>query len=112
MLSYGQAHCDLFSKIPSQSRFNRRRRNLMQAFNLIRHIILQSLDLAQDRQCVIDSVPIPVVQFHLVLGASSEWKVQGADYGRVASKITIYGYKQHPLATLERCYSRFHPGTF
>jgi hypothetical protein len=57
MLSYGQEHRDLFPKIPSQSRFNRRRRNLMLAFNLIRQSVLQLLDLAQERQSVIDSLP-------------------------------------------------------
>lgn len=101
MLSYWREHRDLFPNIPSQSRFNRRRRNLMQAFNLLRRIVLQTLDVAQDPQCVIDSLPIPVVQFHLVPGASSEWKVHAADYGRVASKkITIFGYKLHLLVTL------------
>ena len=32
MLSHWHGHADLFPKIPSQSRFNRRRRNLMYAF--------------------------------------------------------------------------------
>lgn len=35
MLSHWQEHRDLFPVIPTQSRFNRRRRGLMQAFNLI-----------------------------------------------------------------------------
>ena len=101
MLSYWREHRDLFPHIPSQSRFNRRRRNLMQAINQVRRIVLQALDVAQDRQCAIDSLPIPVVQFHLVPGAASEWKVQQANYGRVASKkVTIFGYKLHLLVTL------------
>lgn len=41
MLSYWQEHRDMFPNIPSQSRFNRRRRNLMMAFNLIRRSVLQ-----------------------------------------------------------------------
>jgi hypothetical protein len=57
MLSQWQDHRDLFPIIPTQSRFNRRRRGLMQAFNLIRQVVLQCLDIAQDRQCVIDSLP-------------------------------------------------------
>jgi len=57
LLSYWQEHRDLFPKIPTQSRFNRRRRGLMQAFNMIRRVVLQSLDVAQDHQCVIDSLP-------------------------------------------------------
>jgi len=101
MLSYWREHRDLFPNTPSQSRFNRRRRHLMQAFNLVRCIVLQTLDVAQDPQCAIDSLPIPVVQFHLVPGASSEWKVHGADYGYIASKkVTIFGYKLHLLVTL------------
>src|SRR3990172_4358007 len=36
MLSQWQEYRDLFPVIPTQSRFNRRRRGLMQAFNLIR----------------------------------------------------------------------------
>jgi hypothetical protein len=55
MLSQWHDHRRLFPNIPSQSRFNRRRRNLMMAFNLIRCTVLQLLELAQDTQCVIDS---------------------------------------------------------
>src|SRR4051794_40802682 len=43
---------------PPQSRFNRRRRQLMQAFQLIRCLVLRMLDVAQDRQCVLDSLPV------------------------------------------------------
>ncbi len=64
LLSNWQSHRDLFPHIPSQSRFNRRRRNLMFIINQIRRILLSELDLTQDDQCVIDSLPIPVVQFH------------------------------------------------
>lgn len=101
MLSYWQEHRDLFPNIPSQSRFNRRRRNLMMAFNLIRRSVLQILDIAQDTQCVIDSLPIPVVQFHLVPSSTGDWKAHGANFGKVSSKkITIFGYKLHLLVTL------------
>jgi hypothetical protein len=48
LLSNMQEHTDLFPCIPSQSRFNRRRRNLMFVINLIRRTILSWLDLAQD----------------------------------------------------------------
>jgi len=66
MLSHWQEHRDLFPVIPTQSRFNRRRRGLMRAFNLIHQAVIQCLDVAQDRQGVIDSLPLPVVQFHFV----------------------------------------------
>jgi hypothetical protein len=101
MLSYWQEHREMFPNIPSQSRFNRRRRNLMLAFNLIRRSVLQMLDLAQDTQCVIDSLPIPAVQFYLVPGSTGDWKTHGATYGKVSSKKeTIFGYKLHLLITV------------
>jgi Transposase DDE domain len=103
MLSQWQEHRDLFPVIPTQSRFNRRRRGLMQAFNLIRQVILQCLDVAQDCQCVMDSLPLPVVQFHLVPSAPSrgEWQASGSTFGKVPSKKqTIFGYKLHLLIAM------------
>ncbi len=101
MISQWKDHKDLFPSIPSQSRFNRRRRNLMQAFNLIRRIVLGQLDVAQDRQTLIDSIPIPVVQFHLVPSSTNDWAAYGAKFGKVSSKNqTIFGYKLHLLTTL------------
>ncbi len=66
LLSNWQEHRNLFAYIPSQSRFNRRRRALMNAFNLIRQVVLGQLDLAADRQATIDSLPVQVVKFHKV----------------------------------------------
>ncbi len=101
MLSHWQEHRGLFPNIPSQSRFNRRRRNLMYGFNLIRQVVLRWLDVAQDQQTVIDSLPIPVVQFHLVPSSTGDWAAHGAAFGKVPSKKqTIYGYKLHLLVTL------------
>lgn len=101
MLSQWQEHRDLFPNIPTQSRFNRRRRGLMQAFNIIRRVILQSLDVAQDRQCVIDSLPLPVLQFYLVPSSSADWKASGSKFGKVPSrKQTIFGYKLHLLIAM------------
>ena len=101
LISLMREHRDLFPIIPSQSRFNRRRRNLMFIINLIRRIILNRLDLAQDRQCTIDSLPMPVVQFHLVPSSTGDWKAYGARFGKVPSKKqTIFGYKLHLLVTL------------
>lgn len=101
MMSYWSEHTDLFPVIPDQSRFNRRRRNLMQAVNLIRRAVLQMLDLSADRECAIDSLPIPVVQFHLVPGSRGDWQAHGATFGKVSSKkVTIFGYKLHLLVTL------------
>lgn len=101
MLSHWGEHRKLFPVIPSQSRFNRRRRHLMYAFNLIRRVVLSYLDIAQDRQGVIDSLPIPVVQFHLVPSSTGDWAAYGATFGKVSSKKqTIFGYKLHLLVTL------------
>lgn len=100
-LSYWQEHRDLFPHLPSQSRFNRRRRNLQQAFNLIRQLVLALLDVAQDRQCVMDSLPVPVVAFHHAPRASRDWVMHEASFGRVSSKKqTIFGYKLHVLMTV------------
>lgn len=101
MLSHWRERRDLFPHVPSQSRFNRRHRSLMHAFNLLRRMILRSLDLAQDRACVLDSLPIPVVQFYLAPDATSDWAAYGASFGKVPSKKeTIFGYKLHLLVTL------------
>ena len=73
----------------------------MQAMNLIRIVLLRSLDLSQDRQCLIDSLPIPVVQFHLVPGSSGDWQAFQATYGKaITKKQTFFGYRLHLLVTL------------
>jgi hypothetical protein len=71
-LSQGQAHRDLFPALPSESRANRRRRALQLGFNLVRQVVLRLLDLAQDRQCAIDSLPVPVMAFHSVPTSHAE----------------------------------------
>ena len=101
LLSNWQCHQDLFPNIPSQSRFNRRRRNLMFIINWIRRMLLAGIDMAQDNQCVIDSLPIPVVNFHLAPASTGDWQACEASYGPVSSKKeTIFGYKLHLLVTM------------
>jgi hypothetical protein len=93
----------LFQSVPERSRFNRRRRALAQAINAIRQATLAALDVAQDRQCTIDSLPVSVLQFHLVPSATGAdgWRVAGADFGKVlAKRQTVFGYKLHLLITL------------
>jgi IS5 family transposase len=61
------------------------------------------LDVAQDRQCAIDSLPLPIMQFHLVPAApaAATWRSHGADFGKVPTKKqTIFGSKLHLLVTL------------
>ena len=101
MLSQWSEHRDLFPNIPTPSRFNRRRRALLGAFNLLRQSVLRLLDLSADGQAAIDSLPVPVVKFHLVPGSTGDWAAHGADFGKVASKkITIFGFKLHVLVSL------------
>jgi len=91
----------LFPIQPERSRFNRRRRNLWGAINHIRQMTLAVLDLAQDKQCVIDSLPLPVVQFHLVPASTGDWEAYDAAFGPCATKKqTIYGYRLHLLITV------------
>lgn len=101
MLSHWRDHRALFPRLPSQSRFNRRRRNLAWFVNVMRRSILAVLDVAQDRTTVIDSLPVPVVNFHLVPASTADWDVHGAAFGKVPTKKqTIYGYKLQLLLTL------------
>lgn len=101
MLAEWREHRDLFPNVPTQSRFNRRRRNLMAAFNVVRQAVLRCLDLAADTDCIIDSLPVPAVEFHLVPGATGDWQAHGARFGRIASKKqVIFGYRLHLLITL------------
>jgi IS5 family transposase len=109
LLAHFRDYRSLFPVQPTQSRFNRRRRQLMRAFQLLRQLVLRLLDLAQDRQCVIDSLPVPVVHFHLVPGSTGDWDVQGAAFGKVTSKKqTIYGYKLHLLVAFSGVILDFH----
>ena len=67
----------------------------------LRQMVLRVLDVAQDGQCVIDSLPVPVVQFHLVPSSTGDWDAHGAAFGRCETKKqTIYGYRLHLLITL------------
>jgi hypothetical protein len=101
LLSCWQEYRHLFAHIPSQSRFNRRRRNLMQAINLIRVVILRGMDLSRDKHCLMDSLPIPAVQFHLVPASTGDWKAHQATFGKaITKKQTIFGYRLHLLITL------------
>jgi hypothetical protein len=60
------------------------------------------LDLSRDAHCAMDSLPVPVVQFHLVPTSTGDWEAYGTAFGKVPSKnnMTIFGYKLHLLVTL------------
>lgn len=64
-------------------------------------MILGVLDLVEDNTCIIDSLPVPVVQFYHVPQASTEWAAYGATFGTCASrKQTNFGFLLPPLITL------------
>ena len=68
--------------------------------SIVRQVLLSDIEAASDKLCIIDSLPIPVMQFHLVPSSSNNWSCYGANYGRVESKKqTIFGYKLHLLVT-------------
>jgi DDE family transposase len=101
LIAEWQGYRHLFPVLPERSRFNRRRRKLMGAINHIRQMVVRVLDVAQDGQCVIDSLPVPVVQFHLVPASTGDWAAHGATFGKCATKKqTIYGYRLHLLITV------------
>jgi len=59
------------------------------------------MELYWDEHCVVDSLPISVVQFHLAPQARIKWSDWGADYGPVPSKkVMIFGFKLHMLITM------------
>lgn len=90
----------LFPHLPERSRFNRRRRNLFQAINHIRQRVLAALDIAQDGLGVVDSLPIPVLAFHLAPQRDRDWDVHEATFGYCASKKeAFFGYRLHLVVT-------------
>ncbi len=93
----------LFPALPERRRCNRRRRDLAQAIDARRQAILAVLDVARDRQCASDSLPVPALAFHLVPSAAGAdgWRAAGADVGEVPTKKqTGFGCKRHLLVTL------------
>src|SRR5262249_34175043 len=89
-------------RLPSQSRFNRRRRALTQAFNLVRQGVLAVFQRAYERYALLDSLPIEVVSYAHVPSASPNWRMAEASYGKnEAKRHCFFGYKLHLLTTLE-----------
>jgi Transposase DDE domain len=101
LLAEWAAYRHLFPHLPERSRFNRRRRNLWQAINHIRQQVLTRLDLAADGQVMVDSMPIPVLAFHLAPQRDRQWDAHGATFGYCASKNEPFlGYRLHLVVTL------------
>ena len=103
LLQQWAAYRHRFPHLPERSRFNRRRWHLRHALNAIRQAVLAVLDVARDRQCAIDSLPVPVLAFPLVPGVAGAGggRTAGADFGKVPTKKqTIFGDTLHLLVTL------------
>lgn len=111
LIAHWRRHRDPFPRLPERSRFNRRRRQLAGSINALRRALLATLDLAQDRHCVLDSLPVPVIRFHLVPASNrAEWQTHAARFGKVPSKrVTIFGYKLYLLVTLSGVILDFVP---
>jgi Transposase DDE domain len=93
-------HLALFPQLPERTRFNRRRRRLIEVTNRIRQLLQGAtwrLLTPEERALgVLDSLPVPVVGFHHAREEHRWWG--DASYGHVASKKqTIYGFKLHLL---------------
>jgi hypothetical protein len=93
-------HLALFPHLPERTRFNRRRRRLIEVTNRIRRLLQGAtwdLLTPEERALgVLDSLPVPVVGFHHAREEHRWWGE--ASYGHVASKKqTIYGFKLHLL---------------
>lgn len=60
-------HPTLFPLLPERTRYNRRRRHLIEVTNRLRvavlHRLLRRLDPQERTLCLIDSLPVPVVGF-------------------------------------------------
>lgn len=91
----------LFPNLCCRTRFNRTRRNLLQATELIRQEITFAFPIPGSRYFVIDSFPLPVCKFGRARYCRS-FREDGANYGKCPSKKeTYFGFKVHALITLE-----------
>src|SRR5947209_18594851 len=93
-------HLALFPLLPERSRYNRRRRQLIEVTNRLRGGLMERLWRVLEAEgrdlAVIDSVPVPVVGYHHAAGEHRWWGE--ADFGRVPSKKQrVYGFKLHLL---------------
>ena len=101
LLAYVRRHHGArFPLLPERSRYNRRRRQLVEVTNRIRGAIMARLWRVLEAEgrdlAVIDSVPVPVVGYHHAAGDHRWWGE--ADFGRVPSKKQrVYGFKLHLL---------------
>lgn len=100
LLQHWQQRPDLFPHLPSLSRLNRRRRQLMGCLQALHQFVLAQLEWAIDPILLLDSVPVAVVQRAHAAHASSDWQVHQASYGYSHTKrLSFFGYSLHLLVT-------------
>lgn len=91
----------LFPMLCSRTRFNRTRRALLQATELLRQKLYHFFPIPASCYFVVDSFPLPICEFGRARYCRS-FRTDGANYGRGPSKKeTYFGFKVHALITLE-----------
>lgn len=91
----------LFPQLGDRSRFNRRRKDLLQITELLRQKLFTSFFETTNNYFIVDSFPLPVCKFGRAR-YSKAFRCDGANYGKCPSKKeTYYGYKVHALVNLE-----------
>ena len=95
---------DLFPYLPERSRFNRRRRNLCNASEKLRQMLIQFLP--DDDVFIVDSFPIPICDFKRAPASTSPLKCADATgtlatYGKCVTKglDTFFGFRGHIITT-------------
>ena len=93
-------HVDMFPKLPEQSQYNRRCRNLRHLLESLRRYWLNELGALDQSYYLLDTKPLPVVGYKR---SKSHSDFAGdADYGYCSSrKLYYWGYKLVMLTSLE-----------
>ena len=96
----------LFPSLPERSRFNRRRRNLLGASEVVRQTLRRCLP--QRDVFLVDSFPIPICDLKRAKPSTSDLKWADASgcfatYGRCATKGlgTFFGFRGHLITTVD-----------
>lgn len=94
----------VFESLPERSRFNRRRRNLSEASEVLRRDLTRFLP--QTEVFIVDSFPIPICDFKRAKTSKSDLKWADASgtlatYGHCATKglATFLGFRGHLITT-------------
>jgi hypothetical protein len=100
LVDYWHERQDLFPRLPSLSRFNRRRRQLVGVLQALHQFMLEQMGWADDGILILDRVPIGVVSRAHAAHASSDWGIHQASYGYASTKRwRFYGYWLQVLMT-------------